>query len=146
MRRELAGGYEIDDDRDRIDVDAVFGFLADEAYWARGRSRETIERLVRESTRVIGVYASDGSLAGFARVMSDASNMAWLGDVFVLPAHRGRGLGVELVREAIEHPEHRECGWFLNTRDAHELYRKFGFEAPGERTMVRPRRERGRRA
>ena len=67
--------------------------------------------------------------------------MAWLGDVFVLRGHRGHGLGVELVREAVEHPEHRDLAWFLNTRDAHPLYARFGFEAPSDRTMVRPRRE-----
>ena len=105
MRRELPGGYELDDDRDRVDVDAVHRFLAEEAYWVPGRSRETIERLVRGSTRVIAAYAPDGSLAGFCRVMSDRSNMAWLGDVFVVPEHRGRGLGVELTREAVEDPE-----------------------------------------
>ena len=70
----------------------------------RGRSRETVERLVRESTRVIAAY--DGAaLVGFCRVVSDGSNMAWLGDVFVLPEHRGRGVGTELVREAVEHPD-----------------------------------------
>jgi predicted N-acetyltransferase YhbS len=66
--------------------------------------------------------------------------MAWLGDVFVLTEHRGRGLGEELVREAVEHPEHRDVAWFLSTRDAHSLYAKFGFEAPSDRTMVRPPR------
>jgi predicted N-acetyltransferase YhbS len=142
MRRDLVGGFEIDDDRDRVDVDAVHRFLAEEAYWVRGRSRETIARLVRSSTRVIGAYAPEGSLVGFARVMSDASNMAWLGDVFVLPDHRGKGLGGELVREAVEFSDHRDCAWFLNTRDAHELYRRFGFEPANERTMIRPRRER----
>src|SRR5262249_9130935 len=65
MRRELPDGYELDDDRDRVDVDAVFRFLSEEAYWVPGRSRQTIERLVRESTRVIGAYAPDGELAGF---------------------------------------------------------------------------------
>jgi GNAT superfamily N-acetyltransferase len=138
MRRELPGGYELDDDRERVDVDAVHRFLAEEAYWAPGRDRATIERLVRESTRVIGVYRTD-ELVGFARVMSDGSNMAWLGDVFVLEAHRGHGLGVELVREAVEHPPHRDLTWFLNTKDAHELYERFGFRQPNERTMVRLR-------
>jgi GNAT superfamily N-acetyltransferase len=138
MRRELPGGFEIDDDRHRVDVEAVHRFLADEAYWARGRSRKTIKRLVRESTRVVGVYEGD-RLVAFCRVMSDASNMAWLGDLFVLPAYRGRGLGAELVREAVEFPEHRDCFWYLNTRDAHELYGRFGFREPGDRTMVRPR-------
>ncbi|HTG48344.1 MAG TPA: GNAT family N-acetyltransferase [Actinomycetota bacterium] len=140
MRRSLPGGFELDDDRERVDVDAVHRFLSEEAYWVPGRSRATVERLVRESTRVLAAYAPDGSLVGFCRVMSDRSNMAWLGDVFVLPAHRGRGLGVELVREAVEDPEVRDCAWFLATRDAHELYARFGFVAPGERTMIRPRR------
>ena len=140
MRRELASGLELDDDRDRVDVDAVHRFLTEDAYWVRGRSRETIERLVRESTRVIAAY-DGGALIGFCRVMSDASNMAWLGDVFVVPDYRGRGVGVELVREAVEHPDHRDLMWYLGTRDAHGLYAKFGFEPPNERTMVRSRRE-----
>jgi len=138
MRRALAGGYEIDDDRDRIDVDMVYRFLSEEAYWAQGRTRETVERLVRESTRVIGAYRDDEQV-GFARIMSDDANMAWLGDVFVLEEHRGLGLGEELVREAVEHPAQRDVTWFLNTRDAHSLYAKFGFELPNERTMVRLR-------
>jgi GNAT superfamily N-acetyltransferase len=140
MRRELPDGYELDDDRDRVDVDVVHRYLAEEAYWVRGRDRATIERLVRESSRVIGAYRGEEQV-GFARVVSDGSNMAWLGDVFVLEEHRGRGLGVELVREAVEHPEHRDLAWFLSTLDAHGLYARFGFETPGDRTMVRPRRD-----
>jgi GNAT superfamily N-acetyltransferase len=140
MRRELADGYESDDDRGRVDVDMVHRYLSEEAYWVRGRDRDTIERLVRQSTRVIGVYRGDEQV-GFARVISDGASMAWLGDVFVLQGHRGHGLGVELVREAVEHPEHRDLVWFLNTRDAHPLYARFGFEAPSDRTMVRSRRE-----
>jgi GNAT superfamily N-acetyltransferase len=140
MRRELDGGYELDDDTDRVDVDAVFRFLKEEAYWVRGRTRETIERLVHGSTRVIAAYTPDGELVGFCRVMSDASNMAWLGDVFVLEPHRGRGVGVELVREAVEDPRYRDCLWYLNTRDAHDLYERFGFRrADPERTMTRSR-------
>ena len=140
MRRVLGTGLELDDDRDRVDVDVVHRFLTEDAYWVRGRSRETIERLVRESTRVIAAY-DDGKLIAFCRVMSDASSMAWLGDVFVLPEHRGRGVGIELVREAVEYPEHRDCQWYLGTRDAHGLYAKFGFESPNERTMVRQHRD-----
>jgi predicted N-acetyltransferase YhbS len=139
MRREVAGGYEVDDDRDRVDVDMVYRYLSDEAYWVLGRDRATIERLVRESTRVIGVYLSDQQV-GFARVISDGTSVAWLGDVFVLAEHRGKGLGEELVRESVEFPDHRDVQWYLNTRDAHALYAKFGFEAAGDRTMVRPPR------
>jgi GNAT superfamily N-acetyltransferase len=139
MRREVAGGYEVDDDRGRVDVDMVYRYLSEEAYWVRGRDRATIERLVRESTRVIGVYLGDQQV-GFARVISDGTSVAWLGDLFVLAEHRGRGLGEELVRESVEFPEHRDVQWYLNTRDAHALYAKFGFEAPSDRTMVRPPR------
>jgi GNAT superfamily N-acetyltransferase len=140
MRRTLSGGYELDDDPQRVDVDAVYRFLSSEAYWVRGRSRSDVERLVRESTRVIGVYADGGELVGFGRVMSDGSNMAWLGDVFVVKEHRGRGLGVELVRDAVEDARYRDCSWFLNTRDAHSLYARFGFEpADPRRTLVRGR-------
>ena len=142
MLRQVEGGFEIDDDRARVDVDAVYAFLRDEAYWVRGRSRDTIERLIRESTRVVAAY--DGHrLVGFCRVVSDGSSVAWLGDVFVLSSHRGRGIGTELVREAVEHPDHRDLQWYLGTRDAHELYRRFGFREPDDgRTMVRPPRER----
>jgi predicted N-acetyltransferase YhbS len=140
MRRSLPGGYELDDDPDRVDVDAVYTFLSEEAYWVPGRSRETIERLVRESTRVLAAYAPDGSLVGFARVISDGSNVSWLGDVFVLAEHREKGIGTELVREAVEDPRYRDVLWYLNTRDAHPLYAKFGFTpADPERTMVRTR-------
>jgi predicted N-acetyltransferase YhbS len=139
MRREVAGGYELDDDRGRVDVDMVYRYLSEEAYWVRGRDRATIERLVRESTRVIGVYLGDQQV-GFARVISDGTSVAWLGDVFVLAEHRRKGLGEELVREAVQHPDHRDVQWFLSTRDAHALYAKFGFEAASDRTMVRPPR------
>jgi GNAT superfamily N-acetyltransferase len=122
-----------------VDVDAVHRYLAEEASWFRGRDRATIERLVRASTRVIGAYLGEEQV-GFARVMSDGSNMAWLGDMFVVAEHRGRGLGVALVSESVEHPAHRDLAWFLNTLDAHGLYARFGFEAPSDRTMVRPRR------
>jgi predicted N-acetyltransferase YhbS len=60
--------------------------------------------------------------------------------VFVLAEHRRKGLGEELVREAVQHPDHRDVQWFLSTRDAHALYAKFGFEAASDRTMVRPPR------
>jgi len=140
MRRELPGGLELDDERERVDVDAVYRYLSEQAYWVMGRSRETIERLVRESTRVIAAYDGD-TLIGFCRVISDGSNMAWLGDVFVYPEYRGRGVGVALVREAVEFPEHRDMQWYLGTRDAHQLYAKFGFGPPNERTMTRQRPE-----
>jgi GNAT superfamily N-acetyltransferase len=139
MRRELEGGYELDDDRARIDLDVVYRFLTYEAYWVKGRSRETIELLVRESTRVIGLYLGEEQV-GFARVVSDGVSFAWLGDVFVLSDHRRRGLGTEIVREAVEDPAIRDVQWYLGTRDAHAIYERFGFTVPSDgRTMVRSR-------
>jgi GNAT superfamily N-acetyltransferase len=137
LRRELPGGFELDDDAGRVDVDAVHDFLANHSYWARGRPREVVERLVREATRVIGLYR-DAEQVGFARVVSDGAAFAFLADVYVLPEHRGRGLGVELVREAVEGGPHRELRWLLGTADAHELYAKLGFGKPSEMLMERP--------
>ena len=137
MNRELPGGYELDDDPGRVDVDAVHRFLSEESYWAAGRSREMVERLVREAARVVGVYHT-GSQVGFARAVSDGVAVAYLADVYVLPEHRGRGLGGELVRETVERGRLASVRWLLHTTDAHELYAQVGFGPPGERLMERP--------
>jgi ribosomal protein S18 acetylase RimI-like enzyme len=139
VKRRLEGGFELDDDRSRVDIDEVHRFLSNEAYWALGRPREVVERLVRESTRVIGAYAPDGSQAGFARVVSDGLAIAYLADVYVHPDFRGNRLGVELVREAVEGGPHANVRWILHTDDAQTLYEKFGFGPPSERLMERPR-------
>ena len=136
MRRELGDGIELDDDPARIDVEAVHHFLTNDAYWAEGRPRETVERTVHEASRVVGLYA-DGRQVGFARAFTDGVSVVYLADVYVLPAYRGRGLGVELVREMVEGSPWTDRGWLLHTRDAHDLYRRFGFGAPSERVMER---------
>jgi GNAT superfamily N-acetyltransferase len=136
MKRGLEGGYELDDDPARIDVDAVHAFLT-QSYWAEGRSRETVERLVLEAQRVVGLY-HEGRQVGFCRAVSDDASLTYLADVYVLPEHRGRGLGVELVREMIDNGPYAQRRWLLHTRDAHELYRRFGFGPPNERLMERP--------
>ena len=136
MKRGLDGGYELDDDPARVDVDAVHEFLT-QSYWAEGRPRETVERLVRNAQRVVGLY-HDGRQVGFCRAVSDDASVAYLADVYVLPEHRGRGLGVELVQEMIENGPYVARRWLLHTADAHELYRRFGFGPPGERLMERP--------
>lgn len=136
MRRELPGGYELDDDRGRIDVEAVHRYLSQDSYWAKGRPREVVERLVREASRVVGLYYN-GDQIGFARTFSDGVAVAYLADVYVLPEHRGHGLGVELVREAVENGPFAHVGWVLHTRDAHGLYGRFGFGRPSERLLER---------
>ena len=136
MRRRIQEAFELDDDPGRIDVDAVHRYLADESYWAKGRPRDVVERLVREATRVVGLYR-DGRQVGFARAVSDGVSVAYLADVYVLPEFRGRGLGVELVRETVERGPLARVRWLLHTRDAHDLYAKFGFGPPGERLLER---------
>jgi len=136
MKRSLDGGYELDDDPARVDVDAVHAFLT-QSYWAEGHSRETVERLVQGAQRVVGLYL-EGRQIGFCRAVSDDASLTYLADVYVLPEHRGRGLGVELVREMIDNGPYARRRWLLHTRDAHELYRRFGFGLPNERLMERP--------
>jgi ribosomal protein S18 acetylase RimI-like enzyme len=136
VRRELTGGLELDDDPSRIDVDAVHDYLANESYWAKGRPREVVERLIRQAQRVVGLY-DDGREVGFARAFTDGVSLVYLADVYVLPEYRGRGLGVELVREILENGPYADIRWVLHTRDAHDLYRKVGFAEPSERVMER---------
>jgi ribosomal protein S18 acetylase RimI-like enzyme len=136
VRRELPGGFELDDDPARVDLDAVHRYLAEESYWAKGRPRQTQERLIRQASRVVGLYL-DGRQVGFARAVTDGVAFVYLADVYVLAEHRGQGLGVELVREMVENGPYAQLTWLLHTRDAHELYRRFGFADPGERAMER---------
>ena len=88
------------------------------------------ERLIREATRVVGLYR-DGEQVGFCRAIGDGVAVMYLADVYVLPEHRGRGLGVELVREMVERGPYACVRWMLHTADAHELYAKLGFGEPG---------------
>jgi len=135
VRRELGDGYELDDDPTRVDVDAVHAFLS-RSYWAEGRPRDEVERLTREAQRVVGLYR-DGAQVGYCRAFTDDMSGVYLADVYVLEDHRGRGLGIELVREMIENGPYARRRWMLHTRDMHRLYERFGFGPPSERVMER---------
>jgi GNAT superfamily N-acetyltransferase len=133
-------GYEISTDRARLELDVIWGFLRT-AYWSAGVERHVVERSIEGSTP-FGLYAPDGSQAGFARLVTDGATFAWLADLFVLEAHRGRGLGVRLAEAATQEADRlglRQV--LLATKDAHPLYRRFGFEpTPPGRYMVRTER------
>ena len=133
-------GYELDDDPARIDLDRVWAFLHDEAYWSRGVSRETVADSIAGSV-CLGLYAPGGEQAGFSRAVTDSATFAWIADVFVLPGHRGRGLGKWMVGELLSHSRVEGLRLtILATADAHGLYRRFGFEAIDvERFMSRRR-------
>jgi GNAT superfamily N-acetyltransferase len=136
MRRDLGNGYELDDDRARIDRDAVHAYLGGVSYWAKGRTRERQDELIDASDLVVGLY-HEGEQIGFARAVDcDAAGFVYLADVYVLDAHRGHGLGLELVQEVVENGPYADRRWILHTRDAHALYERFGF-GPHERLMQR---------
>jgi GNAT superfamily N-acetyltransferase len=136
VRRDLDDGYELDDDRARLDRDAVHTYLGGVSYWAEGRTRERQDELIAASAVVMGLY-KDGNQVGFARAVDcDAAGFVYLADVYVLDEHRGRGLGVELIREIVEHGPLAGRRWVLHTRDMHSLYEKFGF-GPNVRLMER---------
>jgi len=137
VRRGLGDSFELDDDRSRIDREAVHRYLSEESYWARGRPRDVQDALVESSQRVVGLY-HEGRQVGFSRTVTDGHVHAYLADVYVLEEFRGRGLGVELVRFSVEESPFAGCRWVLHTADAHELYRKFGFAEPDERLLERP--------
>jgi ribosomal protein S18 acetylase RimI-like enzyme len=136
VRRPLGSGYELDDDRARIDRAAVHAWISGHAYWAKGRPRDVQDRLIDEAQRVVGLYRGDRQI-GFTRTSSDGSSYAYLADVYVEPEHRGRGLGVELVRFSVDEGPYAERKWLLHTEDAHDLYRKVGFTKPNYKVMER---------
>jgi GNAT superfamily N-acetyltransferase len=139
VKRDLGEGIELDDDAARVDLGAVHRYLSEESYWAQGRPYADVEALVREAARVVGLY-HDGRQIGFCRAARCAPGLFYLADVYVLEGYRGRGLGVELVREMLENGPLADRSWLLHTTDAHDLYRKFGFAEPGPKVLERQRR------
>lgn len=130
-------GYTLSDDPTRLDLGTVHAFLS-RSYWSPGIPRETVERAAAGSLAV-GLYAADGAQVGYARVVSDRATFAYLADVYVLEAHRRRGVGRWMVEQILAHPDLQGLRrWLLTTQDAHGLYEQVGFvRAPfPERFMV----------
>jgi GNAT superfamily N-acetyltransferase len=118
-------GFTISTDRSKLDREAIHRFLAG-SYWAKGIPREIVDRSI-ENALCFGLY-DDGRQVGFARVITDFATFAYLADVYVLESHRGRGLATWLMESILAHPDLQGLRrWMLVTRDAHPLYRKFGF-------------------
>jgi GNAT superfamily N-acetyltransferase len=117
---------EISTDRDRIDRELVHRFLSEHSYWARGRTREENDR-VMDACLPFAAYL-DGRQVAYARVLTDTVAFAYLGDVFVLPEARGRGIGKALMEAILDHPAVSRVRRFaLVTDDAHSLYEQYGF-------------------
>jgi GNAT superfamily N-acetyltransferase len=117
--------YEVSTDASRLDLQAVHAFLAS-TYWSPGIPLEVVERAVSNSV-CVGAYAG-ASLVGFARVVTDKATFAYLADVFILEAHRGKGLSKQMLQTLFQLPELQGLRRvMLATRDAHGLYASFGF-------------------
>ncbi len=122
------GDFLISTDPARLNLDVIYDFLTN-CYWAKGIPRGVVARSI-EHALCFGIYDGSGSQVGFARVVSDFATVAYLGDVFVLESHRGRGLSKWMMECILQHSALQNLRrWILLTRDAHELYRKFGFAA-----------------
>jgi GNAT superfamily N-acetyltransferase len=137
VKRDLGDAYELDDDPARVDHDAVFAFLSEEAYWARGRAREVVDATIDDAARVVGLYHDDRQV-GFVRIVSDRHTVAYVADVYVLEEHRGHGLGLAMMTFALDEGPLagiRKVG--LHTSNAHALYRRLGFSEPDGRYMER---------
>lgn len=134
--------YCLTGDVQRLSLDVIYGWLSGEAYWAKGRSRSAFTTSIDHSY-LYGVVSAAGETVACARMITDHVTFAWVGDVFVDAAHRGRGLGTWMVGEIVEH--WTQVGVrriLLATRDAHEVYAKVGFTplAHPERLMEIDRR------
>lgn len=133
--------YFFDDDRRRVDLDIVWRFLSEDAYWGRWRTRQDVESQIAGAWRVVGCYQeNDCGMVGFARAVSDGTGFAYLADVFVLPEHRGQQLGRGLVNVMVEQGPGSDFRWLLHTADAHGLYEEFGFRQPDRMLLERPHR------
>ena len=128
IAEQRRGEFLVSTDPRRLDLRVVHQFLTN-CYWAKGIPREVVERSIQHAL-CFGIYDGSGAQVGFARVVSDFSTVAYLGDVFVLESHRGRGLGKWMMQCILAHPALEGMRrWILVTRDAHGLYKQFGFTA-----------------
>ncbi len=115
---------QISTDNSKLQIETIHKFLT-KTYWAKGRTIDEV-KITIENSFCFGVYLSDKQI-GFARIVTDYTIFAYLMDVFILPEYQGKGYSKLLMKEVIEHPKLKNCGWMLKTSDAHGLYKQFGF-------------------
>ncbi len=123
------GNYVVSTDRSRLDLEVIHSFLRS-SYWAKNIPLSVVRKSI-ENSLCFGVYDA-GKQIGFARVISDLATFAYLSDVFILETHRGQGLAKWLLECIMAAPELQGLRrWLLATKDAHELYRQYGFQDLG---------------
>jgi len=119
-------GFVISTDKSLIDFEAVYNYLNNDSYWAKGIQRNRLKKAI-ENSICFGVY-HNGKQAGFTRVITDMATFAYLCDVFILPEYRRLGISKWLMQTIRQHPEFQGLRrWSLATLDAHGLYEQFGF-------------------
>jgi len=122
----LKQGFTISTDKTLLDFEAIYKYLNQDSYWAKGIPAERLKRAI-ENSMCFGLYKQNVQ-AGFTRVVTDKATFAYLCDVFILPGYRGLGLSKWLMQTIVEHPELQGLRrWSLATADAHGLYSQFGF-------------------
>jgi len=120
------GRITVSTDKSQLDIDLIHRFLSEQSYWAKNIPRDVVDRSIANSL-CFGAF-EDGRQIGFARAVSDYAVFAYVGDVFVIESHRGRGVSKMLMKAMMEHPSLQGLRrWMLLTSDAHDLYRQFGF-------------------
>jgi GNAT superfamily N-acetyltransferase len=116
----------ISTDKSMLDINIIYQFLSG-SYWAKGRPREIVSKSI-ENSLCFGVYIERKQI-GFARVVTDYATFAWIADVFILEEYRGKGYSKKLLQTILGFPGLQDMKrWILATKDAHKLYRKFGFQ------------------
>lgn len=124
------GEYTISTDRSLLNTTLLHDYLSNTSYWATGRTLAVVQRSI-ENSLCFGLYKTGDANTqqiGFARVVTDYATFAWLADVFVLEDYGGQGLAKWLMEVIVSHPQLQGFRrWLLATKDAHDLYRRFGF-------------------
>jgi N-acetylglutamate synthase-like GNAT family acetyltransferase len=127
MKEKQIGEYTISTDKSKLDIDTIHDFLCNHSYWAKGISRQMVEKL-NKHCMVVGIYHGITQV-GYARVITDFASFAYLSDVFIVENHRKKGLSKQLIQFILEHEELQGLRRFmLATQDAHSLYASFGFK------------------
>jgi GNAT superfamily N-acetyltransferase len=137
MNEELKHRFYISTEKSKLDIQIIHDFLQT-SYWAKNIPLATVKKSIKNSL-CFGLYEVDQQV-GFARVITDYATSALLKDVFILEHYRGQGLGKWFVEYILEYPELKDVSrWMLVTKDAHELYRRYGFKnlAEPEKIMIR---------
>ncbi len=126
--------FLLSDNKELIDIEAAYSMLS-KTYWAAGRTKETVEKAIKNSI-CYGIYLDERQI-GFTRIVTDEASFAWICDVIVDEDYRGKGLGKWMVGYAVEDERIKGTLQLLATKDAHDLYKKFGFEY--KECMFKPR-------